>query len=404
MAGENTVDTLNGFFKEIYSDSLENLIPEDVQLSKDIDFSMPAERLGLQYNQPVTLTAEHGVTYGGTEGEAFTYNAPINGITKNAQVKGAEMVLRGQVSLGAISRSGDDAKSFGRATKHVMKNLINSAYKKHEIQCFYGGKGLCILDGAPVGNVFTILDEEFAPAIWVGSEGMKLSFYSSAGALRGSASVVAVDLDAKTVEVDTMPAGVVDTDVVYEFGAKDKEFIGIHKMLTEASTIFGISNTYSLWKGNEYDVQNAPLSYAKISKAIAAAVAKGVSGKLTLYVNPKSWSDLLTEQTAQRTFHEGGMSEYSNGAESIMFYSQNGKIEIKSSTFVKEGFAYALDLDCFQRVGSRDISFEVPGKKGQYVEFLESSNAIQLLAYCDTALFCEALGRNIVFKNIVPSS
>ena len=85
---------------------------------------------------------------------------------------------------------------------------------------------------------------------------------------------------------------------------------------------------------------------SKTFPGIAKAVAKGVTGKLSLYVNPATWSNLLTEQTAQRVFHEGGMSEYDQGAKKIMFFSQNGEIEIISSPFVKEGSAYALDLSC----------------------------------------------------------
>lgn len=405
MAGENTPSTLNGFFKEIYSDHLKDLMPNQVKLCKMIPFSRPAEKLGLQYNQPVVLSTEHGVTYGGTEGDAFSYESPINGVTKNATVKGAEMVLRGQVSLAAISRSGSDAASFGRATKHVVKNLINSSFKKHETQCFYGGTGLGVVESVSTTEV-VIAISEYAAGIWAGGENMRLNIkvQDTAADRMADVKVVSVDIENRklVLAADAAAAGVVADDVIYEFGAYSKEFVGIHKMLTEkVNPIFGIpTDQYSLWSGNVSDAAGA-LTFAKISKAIAASVSKGLEGKLTLFINPKAWSDLLTEQTAQRTFHEGGMSEYSNGAESIKFHSQNGLIEIVASTFVKEGYAYGLDLAVFSRIGSSDVSFEVPGKPGQYVERLESANAIQLLTYSDVALFCEALGVNIVLTGIV---
>jgi hypothetical protein len=109
----------------------------------------------------------------------------------------------------------------------------------------------------------------------------------------------------------------------------------------------------------------------------------------------------LTEQTAQRIFHEGGVSEYNNGANTISFFSQNGEIEIISSAFVKEGFAYLLDLKTFERVGSSDLTFENPIEPGKYIENLEGSNAVQLLIYADCALFCNKLGRNIIITGIV---
>ncbi|GAG03363.1 unnamed protein product, partial [marine sediment metagenome] len=90
-----------------------------------------------------------------------------------------------------------------------------------------------------------------------------------------------------------------------------------------------------------------------------------------------------------------------NGAEAIKFYSQNGLVEIHSSPFVKEGNAYLLDMECFERVGSSDISFEDPVEPGKYIENLEGSNAVQLLCYSDCALFCNALGRSIVISGII---
>lgn len=38
MATANTLDTLNGFFKESYADKLKDLIPDGVKLLNSIDF------------------------------------------------------------------------------------------------------------------------------------------------------------------------------------------------------------------------------------------------------------------------------------------------------------------------------------------------------------------------------
>ena len=39
MAGENTVTTLNGLFKEVYADKIENLIPEGTKFMQKVPFS-----------------------------------------------------------------------------------------------------------------------------------------------------------------------------------------------------------------------------------------------------------------------------------------------------------------------------------------------------------------------------
>ena len=47
MAENNTLATLNGFYKTIYADSLKDLVPEGVKLSKMIPFVKPNKKQGL---------------------------------------------------------------------------------------------------------------------------------------------------------------------------------------------------------------------------------------------------------------------------------------------------------------------------------------------------------------------
>lgn len=409
MAGENsTSDTLSGLFKKVYGE-LENLMPNNVKLTKSIDFVKKSNRIGESFNNAVIVKSEHGVSYGGTGGDVINYATAAAGATKQITIQSAAMYLRSAIPFEAISRSENlDAAAFAGATGHVIKNMLQSAYGKYEQQCFYGGVGLATVGSVNTSTkVITITTSEWAPGIWVGAEGMKLEAYATGSSTKrtGTMVVEGVDIVNRTITVDALATGLVATDDIFEFGAKGKEFIGVHKMVSATTgSIFGLSvEDYSLWRGNTYSADSAALTFKKISKSIAAAVAKGVSDKLTLFVNPSTWSDLLTEQTAQRIFHEGGMSEYTNGSKSIMFYSQNGDIEIVSSAYVKEGYAYALDLSSFMRVGSRDLTFEHPLKQGKFIEALEGSNAAQIICYCDSSLFCTALGRNIIINNITNS-
>ena len=68
MAGTTTTD-LNGLFKQAYADQIENLIPEDSQLTRAIKFRGRDKMLGDKYNQPVIVRSEQG----------FTYSRPNNG-------------------------------------------------------------------------------------------------------------------------------------------------------------------------------------------------------------------------------------------------------------------------------------------------------------------------------------
>jgi hypothetical protein len=361
---------------------------------------------------------EHGVTYGGEAGDAFSLNDAISGAVKEASVKGCEMVLRGRISLGAISRSMNDAASFGRATKHLIKNLFVSSFKKHEAQMFYGQSGLGKVSSyVDATKVLTMTTATWASGIWAGAENMLIDIYNVTGSASqvSKARISAVDIAARTLTLDFSAATGTSADLetratagddldIYEYGAKGKESVGLHKMLTESSaSIFGISTaSYSLWRGNTYSAGSAALTFTKISEAIAQSVAKGLEGKIDLFVNPRTWSDLLSEQTALRQFDASyDVKKYENGSQSIMFYSQNGMIEIHSSTYVKEGFAYGLDLSSFERVGSSEITFKIPGAKEDFMIELESAHGLEFRTYCDLALFCNALGHNFVITNIV---
>lgn len=54
LAGANDLSTLNGLFKKVYSDEIENLIPDGVKLVNKIEFASK-KLLGDSYNQPVVL-------------------------------------------------------------------------------------------------------------------------------------------------------------------------------------------------------------------------------------------------------------------------------------------------------------------------------------------------------------
>jgi hypothetical protein len=50
MASANNLSTLNGLFKEVYADKLENLIPDGVMLLKRIPFVSKEKQNGSNYH------------------------------------------------------------------------------------------------------------------------------------------------------------------------------------------------------------------------------------------------------------------------------------------------------------------------------------------------------------------
>ena len=52
-------------------------------------------------------------------------------------------------------------------------------------------------------------------------------------------------------------------------------------------------------------------------------------------------------------------------------------------------------MDEFQRVGSRDISFDLPGFEGEFIFALEGKHAYEMRAYTDQALLCTSPAKQV---------
>lgn len=383
---------------------------------KDIKFIAKDKQNGSLYHQPVVLGLEHGVTFS-TGGDAFTLNDAIAGATKDAQVQGAQMVLRSVLSYTAASRAmANDGKSFESATKFLVGNMLRSMTRKLEIELLYGAGATPAGSGAGVGYgavsavsgagpyVITMTTASWAPGIWAGSEGMIIEFADSGlTATHGTGVVTLVDMDARTVTI-TLSTGTapVATDILFHNGAFGNEFAGIHKILSNTGSLFNISAaTYNLWKGNSYNV-GGQLSIAHILTAASRAVEKGLDQKVKVYVNPRGWTNLISAETARRTY-DGSYKpgEFENGASSIKFHGQNGEIEVEPSIFVKEGFAYMLIMEELVRIGSSDVTFKRPGQGDEFFRDLESAAGYELRAYTDQAVFSSCPGKMCLLTGIV---
>lgn len=371
-----------------------------------IKFAPKDKQIGQAYNQPVILGQEHGVTFASPNDDAFTLATPIAGQIQNAQVQGNPLVLRSLMGYNSISRSiGGGEKAFEDATKFLVANMLRSITKKLEIELFYGQVGYGIV-GSVATNTVTVVTSEWASGIWSGAEKMPVDFYDTTGTtLRGSANVTAVSLETYQITFDTLSGlGVVATDVMYHKGAFGNEFAGVHKILSNTGTIFGINAaSYNLFKGNTYSCSSSALSFSHMEHAIALGVAKGLEGDVTVFVNPTTWADLLTEQAAlRRTDSSYSTTEVENGSKSITFFGQNGKVSIEPSIYVKLGYTYILPLDEFMRMGSSDVSFKIPGMgENEYIRQLENTAAVELRVWTDQALFTSAPGHAILVSGIV---
>ena len=148
----NTLATLNGFYKQIYGDSLINLIPESAKFIKEVPFER-RKKLGDKYNVPVVLQAEQGFTYNDGDGTAFALNGALAMGTKNAQVRGAEKVLQSQISYKAAAAATSNKEAFADATSTLFENMVESMANRLELSCFYGNSSLGDGSGTPNSTI-----------------------------------------------------------------------------------------------------------------------------------------------------------------------------------------------------------------------------------------------------------
>ena len=399
----STVSQLNGLFKQSYGDNIVNLVPDGVKLYKMIDFISHEKRTGDLYHQPVSLTLEHGFTYGGTGGSVFNLEAANAGVMKDAQVQGHEMVLRSAISIGAVSRSLNSATSFEKATKHLVANMLRSFTRRLEVQMLYGKRGLATV-GSLSGQAAVINADFWAPGIWSGAEGMRVDVYQS-----DRSTVRVLDLEISSVAFDTRTitfvanAGTLTAgDILYYKGSNSNEFDGVESIIRNTGTIFNINAaSYNLWQGSVVTAA-VDISFELITNGLTKLVEKGlVERKVQCLIHPKQFDVLLADLASKRSFDQSYKSgEAVDGHKAIKFFSQNGEIEVIPSIYVKQSHAFILCLEEFMRVGARDVSFDMPGYEGEFFRLLSDSNGYELRAYTDQALLCQAPGLQCLIEDL----
>lgn len=421
MAGTTTTD-LNGLFKQVYAQRIEELIPMESVLTRSIKFDK-RDQLGLQYNQPVVVRSEQGFTYSRPNNGAFNLQIPTTMIVQNAVLDGYQIMIQCGLAYEAVFRSEGNAAAFQSAVGLVMNEAMESFSRRVEIGLIYGqsATGLGQTNTATGVNATTttlsFTAGQFAAGLWTTMEGAALDVYNSAGtALNtiGPVTVASVDLVGKTITVTAAAADITAINAAsavlngfvrfYAGGSNGlDEQVGLDKIAVNTGVLFGINaTTYNLWRANTYAVGGA-LTFQKIQDAIAIATARGLSEDVQLFVPPRVWQSLSTEQVAFRQLDSSYSRKVNeNGFESLCFYSQNGKIEVIAHKYLKEGEAYAFPTKYATRVGASDISFNIPGTNNGEVFIQNPTTAgFQFRMYSNQNLLIERPATLIKFTGIV---
>jgi len=396
------------------------------------------EKVGESYNEALVLSAESGITFGGTAVEAFNINPARAGAVRQATLQAYTTVLPSVIPWNAISRSVSSEQAFAKATVHVTDNNDSSHNRFLGIAALYGqstallgyvnyatatyrGVSLTTGTGTINGVAFTtgvntttkqilLAPGYFASGVWVGMEGCLVNQVNSSGVVVASGSLVSVDSEYGFITVDFTPVAATSTTshrLCFD-GWGSGEMPGIFKIMQNTGSLFGIDAAkFALYNGTQYSAGSALLTFNRFGKAVAAAVNRGgLGGKkrkasLAVLVNPRTWHSLLNEQAALRAYDKSySPSEVIQGADAIVFHHMGIKSEFIADPVIMEGFALALNRPDWVRSGSADVQMGVPGIDEDLLFPLYQQAWMAFRTYADQYVFCRAPARSILITGI----
>jgi hypothetical protein len=412
----DVVENLNVLAKEVFGEKgVPDLVPNMTKIQQEIPFSK-GEQLGLKFAQTVRLAYPNGFNHqkgDGTAG-AFTFQNAKPGAQARAEMFGTQILLRDQMAYEDAAKLTGSKQAFAKGTEFFFKGLQMSMRKRLEVEMFHGGQGIGVVSttSASSPTVIGMSAAQWCPGVWAGNEGMEIDVYSGTTLMNTNAPLVLISSDpvvrtisitGNATDVATITAGA----TFYYRGAFGAEMTGIHGILANTGTLFNISAaTYSLWKSTSYTPTVGALTFAKVKKAIAIAVSKGLDEDCVLYMHPSTWDDVNSDIAALRRTTDKDVKKVDIGSEEIYYHSQNGVTKLVPSIYCKEGFAYGLcnPKEYWMRIGAADVTMSTPGFEGDLFLHLPSAAGVEARCYTHQAILSLAPAKQFVISNIVNTS
>jgi hypothetical protein len=388
----------------------------------------------------VVLTQEQGFTYAGPSAGAFALNAPIAAVLKDAQVQGAQILLRSQIDYESLARAQNTKGSFGEASRLLVENMLDAISKRLELMFLYGRSpgGIGILASGTVSTI-TLTAASWSAGLWAGMEGAQINvvtaptgtypvFTTAATPQRttatpGSTKVVSVNFATLTVTVTAASlTAPVATDIVILFGTWTTagatnltattlvtfvEAIGLDGIIrSSATTLFNIDQTvYGLFTGNN-PASFAALSVTNVLANLLPAIGKGLMEDVVLLCSNTAFQSLVNptvDPVAQAastnvkvgptlTKTQGDQLQF--GASGVTIVGAQGKITIQPHLFVKDKDMFCFAPKNIMRVGATDVTFNTPGSKGgEFFLHMPSNAGYELRCYANQGLFSPKVGQ-----------
>jgi len=414
-AGPATVNITQfaGFLKTNYARRVIDTVPDIYDMTKTMVFD-DDHKVGEQFQQAVITQIEQGATYAASGAGPFSYNATVAGKIEKAIATGYQFALKSCVEFEVLAAAVNSGRlAYGSAADQIFKSMAMSARKRLEVSLALGqsSNGLGVVASTASTTDITFTDATWIPSMWIGMEQVVLEVFNSGlGTNRGTCVLQSVNLATKTIVVDAFPGGTVATDRVFFKDQRDtggwNEGLGLlPAALTTSGNVWNIAVTKSVWGPQQYAVGGV-LSFSVIqdvaSKVLLKGYVNGGGGEVSLWIPPASWVNLIDEQAALRRYGGtlGDRAELVNGGAAIKFITATGPMMIKPYIYMPEGYAVMAPSKGLYRVGSTDVTFDVPGLRQPMVVVSSTQSGVDLICYYNQAFFTERLGQLVALTGI----
>lgn len=432
-------DGIVDIFKVVYGKA--NDLRPDKDIVDDLFPFEATQKVGQSYVEDMILGDEVGVTFAGTTQDAFTINPAIAGAVKQTTIQPSQTALSSVLSWSFMSRSAEGgSEAFFNGTKHVTKNHLSSHNKFVSVAKLYGqstgllgyvsyapsgtvyrqtaytGSGnitLTLKDGSTLaftaginaaGKNILLAPGEFAAGFWVGKKNVVVLQVDSSQNVVASGSLVSVNAALGYITVDFTPVAASSTTshrLCYINWDTDQEMVGVHKIITNTGTLFGLSATqYDLWSGQTVNLNGKAFNLKALHEGVADAIsAGGLDEELDVLVNPRTFSRLAVDEAAFRKYDASYKPKAVNGFDAIEYYAANGTNRIHASAKVKEGHVFGIVKANWRCSGSQLPSFKVSGINMDVIFPLQDNAGFVVRSFGDQYLFCRMPAKQILWSN-----
>lgn len=417
MAGPaaNTTTILDYAFKDVYADSIEDLLPETSRLQKDIKFVGNDKREGRAFVQPVRLTRPAGWTLD-TTGDAYELNAPEPSRGDQARVSGSSFVLRDVISYDAAAKAVKGTRAFINGTSQLVEMMADTASFVLETQLLHGQRNVGVFatrtTDAGTSQTFRVSAATFIAALWSGLENSYVEVYTAAGSplTPSGAQLTAVDIENRDLtllgvesELDAVNADLANSPVIYLRNTFDAGMVGLIEQVSNTGSMFEIdAAVYSLWRGNTVSTSGT-LTFAKIIRAADKCVNRGMGGPMRFYVSPSSWSDCMNDLSALRRYADKAGGKLEQGSDELMFHGQGGSLVIVPHVLMKPSEAFGIPAggSKVKRLGASDLTFAIPGTgQDKFWEHLPSHAGFGTRCYWHQAVLLSCPAQGVLITGI----